>query len=194
MVEFALSGERMGKLRRSCMHGLSGTVVEPGFGTGLNVAHYPNEVDRVYAVDPSIKSRDIAARRVASSRVDVEFVGLTGEQIPLDDNSCDAGLLTFTLCTIPDHMQALAELRRVIKPGGALHFLEHGLAEDPKVQIWQDRLTSIQRKIADGCHLNRPVLPDLGVAGFEIESSESRFVGRPHSFSWFSWGIARNPN
>jgi len=102
--------------------------VEPGFGSGLNLPVLPPEVTKIYAVDPATVGQQLAADRIAASDVDVEFIGLDGQQIPLDDNSCDAGLLTYTLCTIPDPMQGLAELRRIIKPGGTLHFVEHGVA------------------------------------------------------------------
>ena len=193
IVDLALRNEDVSRWRRRCMEGLAGVVVEPGFGSGLNVPHYPSAVTKVYAVDPSDLGQKLAAKRIAASPVEIEPVGLTGEQLPLEDNSCDAGLLTFTLCTIPDHMAALAELRRVIRPGGSLHFLEHGLAEQPKVQVWQHRLTPIQRRLFDGCHLNRPMLDDIVASGFEVDWSESRFAGGPKPPSWFTVGRAINP-
>ena len=168
-------------------------IWSPGFGSGLNVPHYPAAVERVYAIDPSMRGRQLAAQRLAASDVVVEFVGLTGERLPLDDDSCDSAIVTFTLCTIPDHHAALAELRRVLRPGGTLHFLEHGLAEQPKVQVWQHRLTPIQRRLFDGCHLNRPMLDDIVASGFEVDWSESRFAGGPKPPSWFTVGRAINP-
>ena len=123
--------------------------------------------------------RKLAAKRLAASAIEVEFIGLDGADIPLDDDSCDGAALTFTLCTIPDHRQALAELRRVLKPGAPLHFLEHGLADDPGIAKWQNRLTPLQKKVVDGCHLNRPVLDDIALAGFAIDWSESEFAFGP---------------
>lgn len=193
VVDLALRGDEIGGWRRRCLDGLAGVVVEPGFGSGLNVPHYPEAVTTVFAVDPTEVGRRLAAKRVAASPVAVEHVGLTGERLPLDDDSCDAGLLTFTLCTIPDHRAALAELRRVIRPGGALHFLEHGLAPQPRVQRWQRRLTPLQRRLVDGCHLDRDIIDDIAAAGFEIEWAESAHAGGPKSMAWFSVGRARNP-
>ena len=192
IVDVALRGDDVSKLRRRCMEGLEGVVVEPGFGSGLNVPHYPAEVTKVFAVDPSELGQKLAAKRVAASSVDIEPVGLNGELLPLDDDSCDAGLLTFTLCTIPDHMAALAELRRVIRPGGTLHFLEHGLSEDASVQRWQHRLTPMQKRLADGCHLNRSIVDDIEAAGFDVEWSDARYVGHPKPASWFTVGRALN--
>ncbi|MGI9604207.1 MAG: class I SAM-dependent methyltransferase [Acidimicrobiales bacterium] len=179
--------------RRRAMEGIGGVVVEPGFGSGLNVPHYPPEVTHVYAIDPSTFGRELAADRVADSPVEIEFVGLTGEVIPLDDDSCDAGLLTFTLCTIPDSAAALAELRRVIRPGGTLHFAEHGRSPDENVHTWQRRIEPVQKRLADGCHLTRPI-PDLITdAGFEMEWTDAEYIRGPKPWSWFFVGRARNP-
>lgn len=193
-IDLVLGTEDVSKWRRRCVEGLAGVVVEPGFGSGLNVPHYPSAVTHVYAVDPAVVGQKLAQKRVESSPVTVDYVGLDGERLPLGDNSCDAGLLTFTLCTIPDHFGALAELRRVIRPGGALHFVEHGLSEEPKVQKWQHRLTPVQRRIADGCHLNRSIVADIETAGFTIDWAESSYAGKPKTPSWFSVGRAINPD
>jgi ubiquinone/menaquinone biosynthesis C-methylase UbiE len=138
---------------------------------------------------------DVAMRgdSIAASGVDVEFIGLDGQHIPLEDNSCDAGLLTYTLCTIPDPLQGLAELRRIIKPGGTLHFVEHGEAPDERVRRWQRRVAPIQKKVAAGCHLNRPIVELLETAGFEIEWTDARYHGRPKVGTYFTAGVARNP-
>ena len=135
----------------------------------------------------------MAADRISDSPIEVEFVGLDGEKLPLDTDSCDAGLLTFTLCTIPDAHAALGELRRVIRPGGTLHFVEHGASPDPKVKTWQDRATPVQRRIADGCHLNRPIAEMIAAAGFSIEWTEADYMGRPKIGTYFTAGVARNP-
>ncbi|MEM7095979.1 MAG: class I SAM-dependent methyltransferase [Actinomycetota bacterium] len=194
IVDKALGNDDVAKWRRRCVEGLSGTVVEPGFGSGLNVPHYPPAVTHVYAVDPSDVGNDLSEERVASSPATIERIGLDGESLALPDDSCDAGLLTFTLCTIPDHHQALAELRRVIRPGGTLHFLEHGLAPDGNVQRWQHRITPIQRRLFDGCHLNRPIVEDIAAAGFDILWSDAEYTGPPKPVTWFTVGHARNPD
>jgi ubiquinone/menaquinone biosynthesis C-methylase UbiE len=124
----------------------------------------------VRAVDPATVGQQLAAKRVAASPVPVEYVGLDGQSLPADDDSVDHVLTTWTLCTIPDVGQALREIRRVLRPGGALHFLEHGRSEQPAVARWQDRLTPIQRRMAGGCHLNRPI--DQLVAGADLQITD----------------------
>lgn len=192
-IDVALGTEAVSAWRRKCLQGISGVVVEPGFGTGLNITHMPDEVTKVYAVDPAVVGQKIAADRVSAANIEVEYVGLDGQKLPLDDNSCDAGLLTFTLCTIPDFAAALAELRRVIKSGGSLHFVEHGASPDPRVKKWQDRATPVQRRLADGCHLNRHIVDLISDAGFDVEWSEADYVGRPKIGTYFTAGVARNP-
>jgi len=125
--------------------------------------------------------------------VTVEHVGLDGQQIPLDDDSCDAALSTFTLCTIPDVVAALAELRRVVRPGGRFHFLEHGRSPDVKVATWQRRLEPVQKRLADGCHLTRDPAALVSEAGFELEQVSSRYASGPKPWVWFTEGVARNP-
>lgn len=192
IIDRALGSEQVTAWRKKCLRGIHGVVVEPGFGSGLNLRHMPAQVTKVFAVDPAVVGQKLAARRIAASPIDVDFVGLDGERIPLEDNSCDSGLLTFTLCTIPDSSAALRELRRVVKPGGTLHFVEHGRAPDHNVQVWQDRLTPVQRRLADGCHLNRDIAALIAGAGFEIEWTEAAYVGRPKSGTFFTAGIAHN--
>lgn len=176
--------------RASTVSGLAGRVVEIGFGSGLNLPVLPAEVDLVYAVEPAPLARRLAERRIAASAVRVEHVGLQGESIPLDDGSCDAALSTFTLCTIPDVARALAEVRRVLRPGGRLHFLEHGLSPDASVAAWQRRIEPAQRRLADGCHLTRDPAALVRAAGFEIERVESRYARGPKPWSWFTEGVA----
>jgi len=193
VIDLSLGTAEVSAWRKKCLKGIAGVVVEPGFGSGLNIEHMPSAVTKVYAVDPAVLGQKLAADRVAASSIEVEYVGLDGQRLPLDDNSCDAGLLTFTLCTIPDSAAALAELRRVIRPGGTLHFVEHGAAPDDSVKKWQDRMTPLQRRIADGCHLNRPIADLIADAGFEIDWTDASYVGRPKAVSYFIAGVARNP-
>ncbi len=178
--------------RRQVAAGLHGRIVEIGFGSGLNIEALPDEVEIVFAVEPADVARRLAEARIAAGSVTVEHVGLDGQQIPLADDSCDGALSTFTLCTIPDVDAALAELRRVVRPGGRLHFLEHGLSPDAGVAKWQRRIEPAQRRLADGCHLTRDPAEMVLRAGFELEQVSSRYAKGPKPWSWFTEGVARN--
>jgi SAM-dependent methyltransferase len=193
MVEWMCGAAGMDRWRSQAVDGLSGRVVEIGFGSGLNVPHYPPDVDVVLAVEPSATARRLAERRIRESSVRVEHVGLDGQEIPLDDSSCDAALFTFTLCTVPDPAQALHEVRRVLRPGGSVHFLEHGLSPDPGVAKWQHRIDPFQRRLADGCHLTRDSPALVERAGFVMRRSEQLYVRGPKPWSWFTIGVAVKP-
>ena len=168
-------------LRGKAVQGLRGTVVEIGFGSGLNVPLYPPEVERVYAIEPSTVAKQLASGRVTESSIAVEFAGLDGQKLPLATESVDAALSTFTLCTIPDVDLALIELYRVLKPGGQLHFLEHGLSDDPDVAKWQHRFNGFQRFACGGCNLDRPIDRLLLDSGFEIAAMEHEFMRGPRA-------------
>lgn len=161
-------GPAVGPLRDRVCSGLSGEVVEIGFGSGLNVPHYPPTVSRVAAVEPSDVGWRLASERIAASTVPVERVGLDGQALPLDDDTFDCALSTWTMCTIPDLAAALSEVRRVLRPGGTLHFVEHGLAPDESVARWQRRLAPVHKRLFGGCHLTRPILDAIQDAGFTI--------------------------
>jgi SAM-dependent methyltransferase len=193
VVDKACGSAAMSAGRDRAAEGLSGVVVEIGFGSGLNLPSYPPEVTLVHAVEPSEVGRRLSRDRVASSPVPVEFSGLRGEALELADDSCDGALCTFTLCTVPGVEQALLELRRVLKPGGRFHFLEHGLAPDAGVQRWQRRLEPMQMALADGCHLTREPAALVRAAGFELESVESSYVKGPKPWVFFTLGRAVNP-
>ncbi|HSL57073.1 MAG TPA: class I SAM-dependent methyltransferase, partial [Acidimicrobiales bacterium] len=166
LVDRACGTAELRRWRDEVTAGLTGTVVEIGFGSGLNLPSLPPEVERIYAVEPAGTARKLAERRVAEAHVPVEHVGLRGESIPLPDDSCDAALSTFTLCTIPDVDAALAEVRRVLRPGGRLHFLEHGRAPDARVLRVQRTVEPAQKLLADGCHLTRDPVALVERAGF----------------------------
>ncbi|MEX2254561.1 MAG: class I SAM-dependent methyltransferase [Acidimicrobiia bacterium] len=189
-IDVALGGKQFARLRERVASRLDGEVLEVGFGSGRNVPFYPASVHRVRAVDPATVGRELAAERVAASPVAVEYVGLDGEDLPIDDAGVDHVLTTWTLCTIPDVHRALGEMRRVLRPGGSLHFLEHGRSPDPKVQRWQDRLTPLQRRIAGGCHLNRPIDELLVDAGFDVEHLETYCMKGPKTFGSMYEGVA----
>lgn len=189
-ADIALRGRELSRLRARVAAGLEGEVLEVGFGSGLNVPHYPPAVTRVRAVEPATVARKLAARRVAESSVPIDYVGLDGEDLPLDDASVDHVLTTWTLCTIPDVPRALAEIRRVLRPGGGLHFLEHGRSSDPAVVRWQDRLTPLQRRIAGGCHLNRPIDQLVANCGLRVTELENYYLKGPRMFGCMFEGVA----
>jgi ubiquinone/menaquinone biosynthesis C-methylase UbiE len=193
LVEWTLGTSGFDKYRARTTEGLSGRVVEIGFGSGLNLPHYPPEVQTVLAVEPARVARRRAERRIRDAAVSVEHVGLDGQELPIDDASCDAALFTFTLCTVPDPSRALAELRRVLRPGGTVHFLEHGLSPDPAVAKWQHRFEPIQQTVADGCHLTRDPSSLVERAGFVIQRNEQRYVQGPKPWCWVTLGVAAKP-
>jgi ubiquinone/menaquinone biosynthesis C-methylase UbiE len=190
LIDRACGTRGLRRWRTTVTEGLAGRVVEIGFGSGLNLEFYPPDVELVLAVEPAAVARKLADRRASRSGVKVEHIGLDGQTIPLDDDSCDGGLSTFTLCTIPDPHLALAELRRVMRPGARFHFLEHGLAPDPAVASWQRRLEPWQRRLAGGCHLTREPAVLVREAGFTIDRVEQRYAKGPKPWSWFSAGVA----
>ena len=178
-------------VRARVCEGLHGAVVEVGFGTGLNVPYYPRDVTKVVAIEPSRVCMRIAAPRIAKAAAPVESGGLTGERLDLPSGEFDAMLSTWTLCTIPDLDAALAEMRRVLKPGGSFHFVEHGHAPDAKVARWQERLEPLNKRIAGGCHLTRHISEDIGRAGFEIETIDTYFFkGEPKPMGYTYEGRA----
>lgn len=193
IVDLTLGTKDISHWRRRCVEGLSGVIVEPGFGSGLNLPWLPETVTKVYAIDPAALGQKLAAKRLEAAAIPVEFIGLDGQTIPLPDDSCDGALLTFTLCTIPDPALALAELRRVLRPGGRLHFLEHGHSPDPRVAAWQRRIEPAQKIVADGCHLTRNIAELITDAGFTIDHLEETSAGRPKAMSHFYLGVAGNP-
>jgi len=190
LVDRVMRGREFDPIRSRVVGGLSGQVLEIGFGSGLNVPHYPAGVTRVLAVDPAVLGRQLAAQRLAAGTVPVEFVGLDGAHIPLDDESVDQALSTWTLCTIPDVGRALSEVHRVLRPGGALHFVEHGRSPEAKVARRQDLFTPVQRRVAGGCHLNRPVAELIEAAGFEITRLERYYMPGPKAAAYLYEGVA----
>jgi SAM-dependent methyltransferase len=181
-------------LRRRVCKGLAGNVVEIGFGSGLNVPFYPSEVRRVAAVEPADLGWRLAQKRIKATPVPVHRAGLNGQSLPFADHSFDAALSTWTLCTIPDVAAALREVRRVLKPGGTLHFLEHGLAPDEQVRVWQRRLDPIEKCLFGGCHLTRPIVDLVTTAGFSINEVDFFYEqGAPKFAGASSLGTAVSP-
>lgn len=186
LVALTCGSSALAGLRAQTVAGLSGRVVEIGFGSGFNVPHYPEAVDHVLAVEPSATAFRMAGKRIRAASIPIEQVGLDGRSLPLEDASCDGALCTFTLCTVPEPDVALAELRRVVKPGGRFHFLEHGLAPDPKVVAFQHRMEPLQRRLADGCHLTRDPAALARSAGFAVDELEQRYWAGPKAWTYLT--------
>jgi ubiquinone/menaquinone biosynthesis C-methylase UbiE len=179
------------EVRHRVCAGLAGDVVEIGFGTGLNAPFYPVAVSRIFAVEPSRVCMRLARDRIAGLSISVELAGLTGENLDLPTDSFDAVLSTWTLCTIPNLDEALHEIRRVLKPGGTFHFVEHGHAPDVTTALWQRRFEPLNKKLAGGCHLTRNIPDFLERAGFHIENLDAYyFEGEPKPFGYTFEGIA----
>jgi ubiquinone/menaquinone biosynthesis C-methylase UbiE len=190
VVDVALGHAEVHELRARVCAGLKGRVLEVGFGSGLNVRHYPPEVESVTAVEPSEVAWRKAGPRLRDTPVDVRREGLDGQRLTQPDASHDAVLSTFTLCTIPDVDAALSEIRRVLRPGGRLDFVEHGLSPDPRTAGWQHRLTGVQRRVGGGCHLDRPIDELLRRNGFDIEHLETFYALGPKPFGYLYLGWA----
>ncbi|WP_372797734.1 class I SAM-dependent methyltransferase [Litorivivens sp.] len=174
--------------RSSLLGAAEGRVLEVGMGSGLNLRYYnPDKVDFVWGLEPSEGMRKKARKNLARSPVQVEWLGLPGEEIPLDNHSADTVVLTFTLCTIPDWEAALKQMHRVLKPGGRLLFCEHGAAPDASVARWQDRVNPVWKKVAGGCHLNRRIPELLAQGGFTIGDLQMDYLPKTPRIAGFRY-------
>ena len=168
-----------------------GDVLEVGIGSGLNLPYYDKrKVRKIFGLEPSEGMRRKALPKVDEAGLDVEFIDLPGEQIPLDDNSVDTVLVTYSLCTIPDAVTALEGMRRVLKPGGRLIYCEHGTAPDESVRRWQDRIDPVWSRFAGGCHINRDIPAIVAAGGFDITDDKRRYIPGPRVASYNYWGTA----
>jgi len=177
VIDRACSMGQIMKLRSQIVPHARGRVLEVGMGSAINMEFYnADQVEMVYGLEPSAGMRRKAQSNLARSRINVEWLDLPGERIPLEDQSVDTVLLTFTLCTIPDWHLALEQMSRVLKPGGELLFLEHGESPDDSIRKWQNRVTPGWKKLAGGCHLNRNIADLIRHAGFDIIELENLYV------------------
>ena len=191
VINVVMNTKQTRSIRERVCADLKGEVLEIGFGTGHNLPYLPADVTRLLAVEPSGRSVELARERIAATPIEVEVVGLDGQRLPVEDESVDAVLCTWSLCTIPDGVAAVREARRVLRPGGRLHFIEHGAAPDAKVRRWQDRLNPIQNRIGGGCNLNRAIDSIIEAGGFSIANLDRYYnAGEPKAFGAMYEGVA----
>jgi SAM-dependent methyltransferase len=192
VINLAMDTKTNREIRARVCADLEGDVVELGFGSGHNLPYLPATVTRLRAVDPSALGARLAADRIAASPVPVEAAGLDGQSLPFAVGSADAVLSTWTLCSIPDAVAALREVRRVLRPGGRFHFAEHGAAPDASVHTWQDRLNPLQQRLAGGCNLNRDIPALIEAGGLRIERLDTYYSeGHPRLVGYTYEGVAR---
>lgn len=192
-INFACTTKPILYQRRKVVPLCEGRVLEVGMGSALNLPYYdPARVEFVWGLEPSAVMRHKARANLRRSPVEVKLIDLPGEQIPLEDNSVDTVLLTYTLCTIPDWQAALQQMRRVLKPGGRLVFTEHGRAPDAGVRRWQERINPVWKKLAGGCNLNRPIPELIEQSGFAVEKLDCMYLpSTPRLLGYNYWGVAR---
>ena len=192
LIHLACGTESIRRQREKVVPLASGRVLEVGMGSGLNLPYYDRDrVDLVWGLEPSAGMRRKARANLERAGIPIEWLDLPGEEIPLADASVDTVLLTYTLCTIPDWQRALEQMRRVLKPGGTLVFCEHGAAPDAGVRRWQRRIGPLWRRVAGGCHLDRPIPGCLAEGGFGIRDMESGYLPGPRFATFNYWGTAR---
>ena len=191
VLNFACGLDAIEQQRRKVVPLATGRVLEIGMGSALNIPYYDTEsVEFVWGLEPSEHMRKKAQKQLRNAPLEVRWLDFPGEDIPLDDNSVDTVLLTYTLCTIPDWLSALEQMRRVLAPGGKLVFCEHGEAPDKGVQRWQTRIDPLWGKIAGGCHLNRQIPGLIEAGGFAIRTLESAYIPGPRIAGYNYWGTA----
>jgi ubiquinone/menaquinone biosynthesis C-methylase UbiE len=191
LIDLACSSKPSRKQREKIVPLATGDVLEIGFGSGLNLPFMDRQkVRKIWGLEPSEGMRRKAQPMVDAAGLDVEFIDLPGDSIPLESNSVDTVLVTYTLCTIPDAVAALEGMRRVLKPGGSLLFCEHGIAPDEKVRRWQHRLNSGWSRFAGGCNMNRDIPELITQGGFEITIDERMYIPGARILSYNYWGVA----
>jgi len=191
VLDLVMRQRQLEKYRREVVAAASGHVLEVGVGSGLNFPLYGKQVEVVFGIDPSPRLLAIAHRRAAAAGIHAAFLLGSATAIPLADNTVDTVVMTWTLCSIPDPLVALREMRRVLKPGGKLLFVEHGLSPEPKVERWQHRLTPMWRHISGGCHLDRKMDDLIRSAGFDLTELRTEYAEGPRTMTYMYEGCAR---
>ena len=191
VIDLACGVKAVTKQREKVVPAARGHVLEIGIGTGRNLPHYNTAlVDELTGLDPELAMHRLAKKRLQKAGLAANLVGLDAEAIPLDDNSFDTVVCTYTLCTIPDPVAALLEMKRVLKPDGELLFCEHGKAPDANVRRWQERLNPVWNRFAGGCNLNRAIPDLLTDAGFNVDKLEQMYILGPKFATYNYWGTA----
>jgi SAM-dependent methyltransferase len=191
LCDFAMRNRQLVPFRERVIGAAEGRVLEIGVGSGLNLPFYRSPVREVLALEPAPRLVAMARRASRAASIPVNFLEASAEAIPLDAHSVDSIVTTWTMCSIPHATTALVETRRVLRPGGRLLFVEHGLAPDASVRRWQDRLTPVWRCISGGCHLNRPIRAMIEGAGFRIDRIETGYLPGPKPMTFMYEGSAR---
>jgi ubiquinone/menaquinone biosynthesis C-methylase UbiE len=191
LINLACSSKPNMKQREKIVPRAEGDVLEIGVGSGLNLGYYDTaKVRKFWGLEPSEGMRKLARKKLQDSDLEVEWIDLPGEEIPLDANSVDTVLLTYTLCTIPDAHRALRGMRRVLRPGGKLLFCEHGIAPDEDVRKWQNRVNPVWRRLAGGCNINRDIPDILASSGFRVVEDERMYIPGIRALTYNYWGSA----
>lgn len=190
LIDMACSQPPMTRLRSQYVSRARGRVLEIGIGSGLNLPHYGGEVTSITGVDPAAELTAKARERADAIAAPVDVLGVSGEQIPVEDRSFDTVVCTWTLCSIPDPMQAVTEMRRVLKPGGALLFVEHGRSDEPRIARWQSRIEPFWKPLAGGCHLTRRADELLLEGGFRISEQHVGYEPGPKIAAFMIHGVA----
>lgn len=185
-----MRNERLAGYRQETIGAARGAVLEIGVGSGVNLPLYGPAVDQVSGIDPSPALLDRASQKLAKAHVTVSLVRASAEQLPFADGAFDTLVMTWTLCSIPNPIRALAEMRRVLKPGGRLLFVEHGLSPDPRVMRWQRWLTPFWKRIGGGCHLDRKTDDLIRAAGFRVDALEAGYMKGPKPWTFMYQGAA----
>lgn len=190
LIDFVCGTPDIRRKRAQVVPQARGRVLEVGMGTGLNLPHYvPPQLEQLVGIDPGLHR--LAQKRSEQAGLSVELIDLSAEKIPKPDHSFDTVVLTFTLCSIPEPVEALREMRRVLVPDGRLLYCEHGAAPEPGVLRFQQRVTPYWRRVSGGCHLDRDIPALLQEAGFTLEEHASEYMRGPKSLSFAYWGVAR---
>lgn len=191
LIDTAMRRKEVAACRAELIPKAAGAVLEIGIGSGLNLPFFPGTVTRLSGVDPSAELLGMAGRKLSALRFPVDLFCQSAQELPFDDRSFDTAVLTWTLCSIADPTQALAEVKRVLKPDGRLLFVEHGLSPDANVQEWQHRLTPMWKRIGGGCHLNRKIDDLIRPAGFGIVELQTTYLPGPRPMTFTYQGTAR---
>ncbi|MBK7991838.1 MAG: class I SAM-dependent methyltransferase [Blastocatellia bacterium] len=191
IMDLALSSNAIARYRQNLLLSVKGDILEIGFGTGLNVANYPKSTEKIVTIDSNEGMNSLAKKRIQTSKIEVEHHTLTAETLPFADQTFDTVVSTWTLCSISNVDQALVEIHRVLKVGGQFLFLEHSLSNEKNVQVWQNRLNSLEKIIADGCHLNRHITNLVAKQPWQISEEKQFYIsGVPKILGYMYQGVA----